>query len=119
MRVRIHLPILTNSEVLMFLDGDLYHFEEGNIYFFHNGCIHSSENNHLYEDRIHLVWDMLLTEDTFQRIFLRNHLSPLLIPTEEIALSPIDQRKIDGNYAKTPKILPIERARKIQFCKTQ
>merc|ERR1712070_827818 len=45
-----------------------YAFEEGKAYYFTNGCPHSVENRGTIP-RVHLIWDMLLTEDTFDRIF--------------------------------------------------
>jgi Aspartyl/Asparaginyl beta-hydroxylase len=60
---RFHLPIVTNPEALILLDGDLFHLQAGRVYFFHNGCVHSAYNRGETE-RFDLVWDMLMTQET-------------------------------------------------------
>lgn len=67
-RVRFHLPIRTNPKTEMLLDEELFHFEEGYIYFFNNGCVHSATNKG-DEFRYHFVWDMLLTQETYDLMF--------------------------------------------------
>jgi hypothetical protein len=67
-RGRFHLPIVTNPEAYVLLDGDLFHLQEGRLYFFNNGCIHSAINDG-ETDCFHLVWDMLLTEATIELMF--------------------------------------------------
>lgn len=59
-RIRFHLPIITNENCLLFLDGEWFHFKEGKIYFFNNGCVHAAKNDSNLK-RLHLVWDCLLT----------------------------------------------------------
>lgn len=119
-RARFHIPIKTNDDVNMFVDGDVFSFKEGVIYFFNNGGIHSAENNHPTEERVHLVWDMLLTEDTFNRMFARtNYPSHLLTPSEECELVPSFHRAIDPNYAASDNWFSLEIARSIQLCDVQ
>ena len=65
LKVRFHLPILTNDQAVMVMQGDLYHYNPSTIYFFHNGCIHDGVNLSETQPRVHLLWDMLLTEDTY------------------------------------------------------
>ena len=55
LRVRFHLPIVTNDQAMMFIEDNYYHFDEKKIYFFHNGCVHATANHHLSKERIHLV----------------------------------------------------------------
>ena len=43
-RVRLHLPVFTNDQVEMMLDGEKFHFREGYIYYFNNGCVHAAAN---------------------------------------------------------------------------
>jgi hypothetical protein len=66
-RIRFHLPIITNNKCLVFLDGEWFHFEEGNIYFFNNGCVHAAQNNSDIK-RLHLVWDCLLTKEILKKL---------------------------------------------------
>ena len=60
-RIRFHLPLQTNDDCFVFLDGDVYNYKEGEIYFFNNGCVHGAMNES-DQDRYHLVWDCVLTK---------------------------------------------------------
>lgn len=68
LRMKFHLPIVTNPHVDMHQNDRSYTFNEGEVYFFTNGCPHSVENRG-NGPRIHLIWDMLLTDDTWDRSF--------------------------------------------------
>lgn len=68
LRARFHLPIRTTQKALMLADGDLMHFEAGHLYFFNNGCFHSAENGGK-SDRLHLVWDQLMTVEAVDTMF--------------------------------------------------
>jgi hypothetical protein len=73
---RFHLPVVTNPEVEVLLDGDLYRLEPGRVFYFNNGCVHSAVNRG-GTMRYHLVWDMLLTAETFDLLFSD---TPVTIP---------------------------------------
>jgi len=68
LRMKFHLPIVTNPYVDMHQYDTSYVFNPGEIYFFTNGCAHSVENRG-NGPRIHIIWDMLLSEDTWNRSF--------------------------------------------------
>lgn len=68
LRMKFHMPVFSNPHVDMFQYDRGYKFHEGEIYYFTNGCTHSVENRG-DSARVHLIWDMLLTDDTFGRIF--------------------------------------------------
>ena len=68
LRPRFHLPIKTNPRSETSLDGDVHHLEEGAVYYYNNGTVHSAVNDG-DEERVHLVWDSLLTSRTHDRIF--------------------------------------------------
>lgn len=65
---RFHLPVMTNPAVEVLLDGDLCRMEEGSIFYFNNGCVHSAVNRG-GDMRYHLVWDMLLSRETYELMF--------------------------------------------------
>jgi len=119
LRARFHLPIATQMDAHMFMQGFLYHFEPGTIYYFNNGCIHDGINASETESRVHLVWDMLMTKDTYERMFARSHPIPELVPIEEIALQPLTQLEIDPNYKQWPRKLTYEQACEITLCPIQ
>jgi hypothetical protein len=64
MRVRCHLPIVTNEAAELMMDGEVYHLDPGTIYLVNHGCVHSAWNGGA-EERFHLVWDTLLTRAAF------------------------------------------------------
>ena len=68
LRVRFHLPIQTNPEAEMLLDGEVFHFEPATVYFFNNGCVHTATNKG-ETPRLHLLWDMRLTPETARLMF--------------------------------------------------
>ncbi|MEU2402607.1 aspartyl/asparaginyl beta-hydroxylase domain-containing protein [Streptomyces pseudogriseolus] len=67
-RARFHLPLLTHPAATLLLDGDLHHLEAGSVYLVNHGCVHAAENGGPHE-RIHLVWDMLLTAEACDVMF--------------------------------------------------
>jgi hypothetical protein len=67
-RLRLHLPVVTNPLAVLILDGDVYHLEAGTVHVVNNGCIHSARNDGP-SSRIHVVMDLLLTEQVFARVF--------------------------------------------------
>ncbi|MFE1551714.1 aspartyl/asparaginyl beta-hydroxylase domain-containing protein [Streptomyces sp. NPDC058718] len=67
-RARFHLPLVTDPGASLLLDGDLHHLEAGTVYLVNHGCVHAAENAGA-ADRIHLVWDMLLTAPATEVMF--------------------------------------------------
>ena len=59
-KIRFHLPIYTNPNARICLDGEMFHFEPGILYFFNQGCVHAAINDG-DEPRYHFVLDCLLT----------------------------------------------------------
>jgi hypothetical protein len=68
LRLRLHLPVVTNEAAEVILDGQVYHFPERQILFFNHGCVHSARNRGS-TDRLHLVWDLLLTPPIAELLF--------------------------------------------------
>jgi hypothetical protein len=60
-RLRFHLPVITNEGSKAMLDGEQFQLRAGYIYYFNNGCVHSAGNDGT-EPRYHLVWDVFLDE---------------------------------------------------------
>jgi hypothetical protein len=67
-RGRFHLPLVTNPRAQLLLDGHLYHLSRGIAFFVNHGCVHAAENLGP-ADRIHLVWDMLITREAAHTMF--------------------------------------------------
>jgi hypothetical protein len=55
--VRIHVPIITDEKVLMYVGGKPYYFPVGTAWYFDATARHRVENNS-HQDRIHLVIDL-------------------------------------------------------------
>lgn len=68
LRLRFHLPLLTNSASWVQLDGESFCFRAGSLYFFHQGCLHAVGNDG-DSDRYHLVWDALLSQSVWDEMF--------------------------------------------------
>ncbi len=58
---RFHIPIITNPKISFFVNRKRYHLEAGNLYHIDVSQLHSVENNSDM-NRIHLVFDVLLTD---------------------------------------------------------
>jgi len=68
LRLRLHLAVATNPAAEVVLDGQIFTFSEGQIILFNQGCVHAARNGGR-TDRLHLVWDMLLTKTTSNILF--------------------------------------------------
>lgn len=68
LRGRFHLPLRTTKKAFMLAAGDVMNFQAGHVYFFNNGSVHAAENG-AKTDRIHLVWDQLLTVAAMDTMF--------------------------------------------------
>ena len=73
--MRFHLPIQTNDEAELHLDGLVYQLKTGVIYLVNQGCVHAAQN-HGPRTRVHLVWDSLLTEELYAFLFQNRFVSP-------------------------------------------
>jgi len=58
--VRVHVPVVTNDGVVMYLDGRSYRFRVGEAWYFDASCRHRVENAGA-DDRIHLIVDLVPT----------------------------------------------------------
>jgi hypothetical protein len=65
--VRIHLPVVTNEQVLMYVDRRAYYFAPGTAWYFDPTARHKVENNS-NEDRIHLMADFLFERALCERL---------------------------------------------------
>lgn len=67
LRARFHLPVVTNDEATVELDGQRFHLAAGAVHYLNNGCHHRAVNDGEVE-RLHLVWDCLLDRALAERI---------------------------------------------------
>ncbi len=118
-RLRFHLPIVTNSGGELMLDGSVYHLTTGTIYFVNHGCVHASRNRGR-EHRIHLVWDSLLTRNTFECMFGETSLPlPLAaIDESEQSLAPVRTERV-GAHIRLPPLVSRDEAESLDWCKIQ
>lgn len=65
---RFHLPVFSNKNAFVYLDGERHQYEEGFLYFFNHGCVHAASNEGA-ELRYHLVLDCFLDRRLFDRVF--------------------------------------------------
>jgi hypothetical protein len=119
LRTRFHLPIFTNPDAEMMLDGEIYRLEAGTVYFVNHGCVHSA-NNGGGENRIHLVWDMLLTREAFEFMFEKAAPEPLLrrLNQSEWFPTPIRAETV-GAYERIVPLVDENQANHISWCDVQ
>lgn len=120
LRVRFHLPVVTNEEAELILDGEVYHLEEASIYFVNNGCIHSALNRGATE-RVHLVWDMLLTREVCELMFVSG--GECALPWTRVSegeqwLTPRRTEAV-SKYRSLPAPVSWRQAQEVDFCEVQ
>lgn len=119
-RLRFHLPVVTNPCAELMLEGHVYRLDEGKIYFVNHGCVHSAKNGGDLP-RIHMVWDMLLTAQTFDLMFGSENpvLSELIrIPAQGRELVSLEKRRI-GGYQRLSPMISKEESTRLDFCEPQ
>jgi hypothetical protein len=67
-RARFHLPLVTNPDATLLLDGERFHLAAGGVFLVNHGCVHAARNTGRAE-RIHLMWDQLLTSEALEIMF--------------------------------------------------
>jgi aspartyl/asparaginyl beta-hydroxylase len=119
LRTRFHLPVFTNVDAELMLDGEIFSLEAGVVYFVNHGCVHSASNGGV-ENRIHLVWDTLLTREAFD-FFFEETASPQplrrLAPKEQIP-TPVRKERI-GPYERIAPLVTPDQATQIGWCEVQ
>jgi hypothetical protein len=119
LRTRFHLPICTNPGAEIMLDGDIYRLEVGTVYFVNHGCVHSARNGG-DQDRVHLVWDMLLTREAFEFMFTATMTSSLLRRIKETDWAPTPVRSEEvGYYEQIAPLVTEDQASRIGWCEVQ
>lgn len=118
-RARFHLPVTTNPRAELMLDGSIYHLPPNVIHFVNHGCVHSARNAG-NRDRIHLVWDMLLTRQVFDFMFADSVCASMLvrIAESEQGVTPLRVERI-GAHLRLPPLVPRAQAELIGLCDVQ
>jgi len=118
-RLRRHLPIVTSPEAELVLDGDVHHLETGVVHLVNQGCVHTARNAGATE-RLHLVWDALLTRADFDLMFGP---APLPFPAvrveaEERIPAPSRTERM-GAWVALPRTMSAQDARSLDWCEPQ
>lgn len=61
--IRIHFPVVTNSDALMMANGFSFHMRAGEVWALNNNTIHGVFNRHPSEARTHLICDYLPSDE--------------------------------------------------------
>ena len=64
--IRLHFPVLTNSQVVMFVAGLSYRMRPGEIWALNNNAQHGVMNRHPTEARAHIIADFVPTAELLQ-----------------------------------------------------
>ncbi|MBG0794474.1 aspartyl/asparaginyl beta-hydroxylase domain-containing protein [Methylocystis sp. H62] len=118
-RARFHLPIRSHRQARMQLDGQAFRFLPRSIYYFNQGCVHDATNPGP-ATRIHLVWDMLLTGETFALMFGADLAAADLRRIEPAARFPRCLGRADpGHYVSIPPLVTPLEARRLTLSPVQ
>jgi hypothetical protein len=71
--VRIHFPVVTNSDAVMMADGFSFHMRAGEVWALNNNTIHGVFNRHPSEARTHLICDYLPSNELRQILLSGRH----------------------------------------------
>lgn len=119
LRVRLHLAVFTNDGAEIVLDGAVYHLKPGLVYLVNHGCVHSARNEG-HERRVHLVWDVLFTRETYAFLFEETPPVRILLRVAENEQVPAYQRmETVGAYARIAPHVTREQASQIGWCEVQ
>lgn len=113
-RARFHLPLRTSHAARMMLDGDIHRFLPRTIYYFNQGCVHGADNRGGSE-RIHLVWDMLLTQPVFELMFGSGR-APAGLHRIDAAAGPprlLARVALPAYARQPPRVTPLEARRPV------
>ncbi|MEV0986882.1 aspartyl/asparaginyl beta-hydroxylase domain-containing protein [Streptomyces sp. NPDC049949] len=106
-RARFHLPLTTHPAATLTLDGDVHHLAAGSVYLVNHGCVHAAENGGPAE-RVHLVWDMLLTADAAAAVFGPGPAPAGLTRTRRRTQPPVGRRTVTGWERIAPQVREAE-----------
>jgi hypothetical protein len=119
LRTRFHLPIRTNPQAEMMLDGEIFQLEAGTVYFINHGCVHWARNAG-DDDRIHLLWDMLLTREAFEFMLSAPEPTPFFKRIPEAQWMPVAVRSERvGAYERITPLVTQEESRRISWSEVQ
>ncbi len=103
-RVRFHLPVITNPRAELILDGAVYHLEARVVYFINHGCVHAAWNRGDIP-RVHVVWDSLLTQTTFDRMFRESSMLPVKYFSRDTSSpAPVRTQRPEAHVALPPTV---------------
>ena len=120
LRPRFHLPIFTHPGAELNLDEEVYFLEPGSVYFINHGCFHMARNKHA-EPRTHLVWDLLLTQESFDLLFnpeVQLHFPAHRTSFENQFPAPLRQERM-GVIQRLPAPVEEADAQDLRFCELQ
>jgi hypothetical protein len=115
-RLRFHLPVETNRDAELNLDGDVHHLPAGIVHLVNQGCVHAAVNGGA-DDRVHLVWDALLTRQVAARL--------LGAPPPDVGLpgglakAPVRRRDAVGAFRRMSPTVPEYESRHLALCPPQ
>ncbi|MCO6442253.1 MAG: aspartyl/asparaginyl beta-hydroxylase domain-containing protein [Nitrococcus mobilis] len=116
-RLRFHLPLLTNDNAELILDGQVYRLPAGEVHLINQGCVHSADNRG-ESPRVHLVWDALLTKRLFRLISSTCPAPDYLIALGAVAPRAVATRSI-GPYRRLAPAVSRAEAATMNLCLPQ
>lgn len=69
-RIRLHLPITSLPNARVIVQNHEFQYLPGRLYYLNNSCVHYATSPDAGQ-RIHLIWDCVLTDRLFEAVFAR------------------------------------------------
>lgn len=113
---RLHLPIETNPGAEIVVDGEVFHLDPGAIHLVNHGCVHAARNG--AARRIHLVFDVLLTTESYRVIFDEGTSWSTPVDAGERVTTPRRTERI-GAHVRLPGSVAREESDHVSFCQPQ
>jgi hypothetical protein len=114
---RFHLPVETNTNAELVLDGQTFHLEAGIIHYVNHGCVHAARNGGT-QRRVHLVWDLLLTGAAYDATFGTGPAWSTRIDDGDRAAVPVRTER-QGAHIRLPSPVDPATAEQIDLCEPQ
>lgn len=84
--LRLHVPVVTHSDALMYCDGQVYRMAAGEVWALNNSAVHAVWNQHAERSRTHLICDYLPSDGLLDLLAAADRTLGELAPDFEMRL---------------------------------
>ena len=116
-RLRFHLPVETNEDAALVLDGAVFSLPPGRVYLVNQCCVHAARNRGS-RDRTHIVWDALLTARLIEFLFCSRRVPEFLKAAAAGEVPPSFFEPV-GPYRRMASNVSKDEAARLGLCEPQ